>query len=55
MAVSSKDGSVQRLNIAEGSFTAIRGIVSLSIGARHEQRQQKRQKGGHIELLLEWW
>jgi hypothetical protein len=53
VTVGPQDGSVQRLNIAEGRFTAIGSIVSLSIGARHEQRQQERQKSGHIELLME--
>jgi hypothetical protein len=54
VAVGSQDGGVQWLNIAEGSITTFRSIVGLSIGAGHKQRQQKRQKGGHIELLLEW-
>jgi len=54
VAISSEDGGVQRLNVGEGIFVANGSIVSLSIGAGHQQRQEKRQEGGgHCELLSE--
>ena len=55
MAIGSEDGGVQRLNVAEGIFVADSSIISLSIGAGHQQRQEKRQEGGggHCELLSE--
>jgi hypothetical protein len=52
VSISSEDGGVQRLNIAEGIFVANRSIVSLSIDDGRQQRQQERKKGGHCELLL---
>lgn len=55
VSISSEDGGVQRLNVAEGIFVADSSIVSLGIGAGHQQRQEKRQEGGggHCELLFE--